>query len=185
MGPRRLPVYLVIDCSSFVRGEPLDQSRRWIEALLADLRSDPMSLETTHISLITFADDAQQITELAPLEEFRLPLMSPSGASALGAALRLLKECIEREVLKPTATLKGDWKPLIFLVTLGHATDEWREAAECLKAPQFGNILVCIPSGPMNRAVLDSLPGSHCELAGLGGKELELRGHFKWCSSPE
>ena len=52
---RRLPVYLVLDCSGSMTGEPIEACRQGLKALLADLRSDPQALETAYLSVITFS----------------------------------------------------------------------------------------------------------------------------------
>jgi uncharacterized protein YegL len=51
---RRLPVYLLIDTSGSMKGEPIESVKVGIESMLATLRQDPYALETVHISIITF-----------------------------------------------------------------------------------------------------------------------------------
>ena len=58
---RRLPVYLVLDTSGSMTGEPIEAVRQGVKALLADLRGDPQALETAYLSVITFNNTAQQI----------------------------------------------------------------------------------------------------------------------------
>ena len=40
---RRLPVYLVLDCSGSMAGEPIEAVRSGVKTLLGDLRGDPMA----------------------------------------------------------------------------------------------------------------------------------------------
>ena len=51
---RRLPVYLLIDTSGSMRGEPIESVKVGIEAMLSTLRTDPYALDTVSISIITF-----------------------------------------------------------------------------------------------------------------------------------
>ena len=51
---RRLPVYLVLDCSGSMSGEPIEAVCQGVKALVADLRTDPQALETAYLSVITF-----------------------------------------------------------------------------------------------------------------------------------
>ena len=54
---------------------------------------------------------------------FKEPELTAGGATALGGALHVLADCIRTEVRTSTATQKGDWKPLVFLLTDGAPTD--------------------------------------------------------------
>jgi len=49
MNVRRLPIYILIDCSGSMCGEPIEACRQGLKALLADLRSDPQALETAYL----------------------------------------------------------------------------------------------------------------------------------------
>ena len=50
---RRLPVYLLIDTSGSMKGEPIESVKVGIETMLSTLRNDPYALETVNISIIT------------------------------------------------------------------------------------------------------------------------------------
>lgn len=128
---RRLPVYLLLDCSGSMSGEPIEAVKEGIRSLVTDLKSDPQALETAYLSVITFNSKAEQVMPLTELMQFEDPEIQARGATALGSALRLLRECIEREVRKSTAEQKGDWKPLVFMLTDGVPTDEWEEERLC------------------------------------------------------
>jgi uncharacterized protein YegL len=138
---RRLPVYLLLDCSASMTGQPIEQVRQGLRALLDDLTTEPMAIETVYLSVITFNNTAQQLMPLTELMAFKEPRIQAEGATALGAALRLLEDCLEKEVLKNTEEQKGDWKPLVFLMTDGIPTDSWEHAADEIKKQQIANLI--------------------------------------------
>ena len=76
------------------------------------LRTDPYALETVYLSVITFSQQATQTVPLTELVQFQVPDIQASGTTALGEALALLAQCIERDVKKTTPESKGDWKPV-------------------------------------------------------------------------
>jgi len=110
-------------------GEPIEAVRQGVKALLSDLRGDPMALENAFLSVITFASSAQQVCPLTDLANFNEPTLTAGGTTALGESLKVLETCIENEVNKASATQKGDYKPLIFMMTDGQPTDSWEAAA--------------------------------------------------------
>lgn len=147
MSIRRLPVYLLLDCSSSMTGQPIEQVRQGLRALLHDLSTEPMAIETVYLSVITFHSTAQQVIPLTELLQFKEPHIEANGATALGAALRLLRDRLEKEVRKNTEDQKGDWKPLVFLMTDGMPTDAWEVAADDIKKQKIAN-LIAFAAGP-------------------------------------
>jgi uncharacterized protein YegL len=90
---------------------------------------------------------------LIPLTEildFQPPKLLVRPGTALGAALRLLLRCLKNDVAKTTATVKGDYKPLVFILTDGEPTDDWESAAKEVRVannPKIANICA-IGCGP-------------------------------------
>lgn len=129
---RRLPIYLLLDCSESMAGSTLKLMEEGVRTLLSDLRRDPAALEMAYISVISYGAKAKQIVPLTELCEFKLPKFELSSGTALGSALNLLKMCIERDVVKSTAGQKGDYKPIVFIMTDGEPTDSWSNQAQWL-----------------------------------------------------
>lgn len=140
---RRLPVYLVIDTSGSMYGEPIEAVKNGIDLLVSSLRQDPHALETAYLSVITFDDKAQQVVPLTELADFQIPSIEAGGWTALGDALSLTATCITNEVKKNTSDSKGDWKPLIFIMSDGVPTDDWKPGFDKLKAIKPGLIIPC------------------------------------------
>ena len=68
---RRLPVYLLLDTSGSMFGEPIEAVKNGMQVLVSTLRSDPYALETAYLSIITFNSSAQQVTPLTELSAFQ------------------------------------------------------------------------------------------------------------------
>ena len=113
--------------------------------LLDDLKGDPQALETVHLSVITFDNEARQSVSLTELMYFKMPKLRAHGQTALGEALHVLKDCISHEVRKNTAEHKGDWKPLVFLLTDGYPTDKdvFQREIQDLSSLHAANIIAC------------------------------------------
>ncbi len=141
MSIRRLPVYILADCSGSMNGAPIESVKSGIRALHSELMGDPSAVECAYLSVITFDANAQQVVPLTEITEFEPPDMRAGGTTSLGAALKLLMDALDREVQKTTAEEKGDWKPLVFIFTDGAPTDRWDEHARELMNRRAGNII--------------------------------------------
>ncbi len=146
---RRLPVYLLIDTSLSMEGEPIEAVINGLDSLMAALRRDPHALESACLSVIEFNSSARQLEELKDLGEFQMPPLSANGTTAMGEALSLLVDCVEREVL---GSGRRDWRPLVFLFTDGMATDELSLGINALKRVKLGTLVACAagPSADIN-----------------------------------
>ena len=70
---RRLPVYILIDTSGSMRGEPIEAVKVGLSDMIASLRVDPFALETVCISIITFDRSVQQVLPLTELARLQVP----------------------------------------------------------------------------------------------------------------
>ena len=148
---RRLPVYLLIDTSGSMRGEPIEAVNVGIRSMLSSLHQDPYALETACVSIITFDREVKQIVPLTSLDNLVLPQIETpeSGPTHTGAALELLCSRVDAEVKRSTAEQKGDWRPLLFLMTDGHPSDiqKYKAMVPEVKKRGFASIIACA-AGP-------------------------------------
>lgn len=139
---RRLPVYLLLDCSESMAGPPLEAVEAGVASMLMALRKNPYAMETVHMSVITFDAKARQIVPLTEICSMAPPRLTIRPGTRLGEALSLLADSMRREVVPTTPESKGDYRPLVFILTDGQPTDEWGPAAERLREtrPRAANV---------------------------------------------
>ncbi|QMT30900.1 vWA domain-containing protein [Alysiella filiformis] len=148
---RRLLTYICIDTSGSMRGEPIEAVNTGLRALMASLRQNPYALESVHLSLITFDSQIKTLLAPTPLEQVTLPeIVCPeSGATFLGAALEHVVQAVQRDRILGNAQQKGDWRPILIILTDGKPTDllVYSETIPKIKQLGFGNIVACA-AGP-------------------------------------
>ena len=178
---RRLPVYLLLDTSGSMYGEPIEAVKNGVQTLISTLRSDPYALETAYISIITFNSTAQQDVPLTELSAFQQPNITAGGCTALGEALQLLSQKIKTEVTKTTAEVKGDWRPLVFIMTDGEPTDSISAGLAAFKQQKCGIVVACAAGQGANTNTLKQITENVVQLD--TADSATIKAFFKWVSA--
>lgn len=121
---RRLPIFLLLDVSESMAGDGLRQLQQGIDRMVAGLRRDPHALESVYLSAIAFAGKARTLAPLTELATFYTPRLPLGSGTSLGAGMLHLMDEIDRVVVSSTPERKGDWRPVVYLMTDGKPTDD-------------------------------------------------------------
>lgn len=178
---RKLPVYLLLDTSGSMYGEPLAAVKNGLETLALTLQQDPYALETAHLSVITFSSNADQVVPLTEITSFRMPALEARGQTSMGAALQLLAKRVDEEVTKTTPEKKGDWKPIVFIMSDGAPTDDITKGIEALKERKFGMVVACAAGNSANVDTLKQITNDVVRLDNLDSES--IKAFFKWVSA--
>ncbi|MDD3521591.1 MAG: hypothetical protein PHC79_01370 [Bacteroidales bacterium] len=95
-----------------------------MKLMLDSLRTNPITLESVSLSIICFSNEAEQVLPLTPLYQIQpaqIPELKAQGWTNIESSLKLLKKCIDKEVVKTDKKneIKGDKKPLVFFLSDG------------------------------------------------------------------
>lgn len=182
---RRLPVYLLIDTSGSMHGEPIQSVNVGLQTMMASLRQDPHALESVHLSIITFDKNVDLVVELTELSSVQIPeITTPqSGPTFLGTALALLHDRVTAEVQLSSKESKGDWMPLLFIMTDGKPSDLqiFEEQYPKIKNGNFGCIIGCAAGPKAKEEYLQKFCTSVVSLDTTDGNAFQQ--FFQWVSA--
>lgn len=185
MSERRLPVFLLLDTSGSMRGEPIESVNVGLRSMVNALRQDPYALESVHFGVITFDLEAREVFPLTPLDQVSMPEIKvpASGPTFLGAALEMLAAHVDRDVQKSTTDKKGDWRPLLFIMTDGNPSDlqTFRDMVPEIQKRNFGNIVACAAGPKADISILKELTTNVVHLDTTDSTTFAQ--FFKWVSA--
>jgi uncharacterized protein YegL len=182
---RRLPVYILLDTSGSMRGEPIHSVNVGLQTLLSALRQDPYALESVYLSIITFDIEAREHLPLTALADVQLgELQSPSsGATFMGAALELRVNKLKTEIIYNNTDQKGDWRPMLFVMTDGSPSDVYAFGQMCseIKQYNFASIVACAAGTKAKTEFLKQLTDKIVLLDNMDANAFAT--FFKWVSA--
>jgi uncharacterized protein YegL len=180
---RRWPVYLLIDSSGSMKGEPIHSVNVGISVMLSSLRDEPYALEEVYLSLITFDSNVKELTPLTSLEHQIDDIQLPrSGATHLGEALAFVADKVRSNVIKSTGDIKGDFRPMLFIITDGSPSDlmAFRESLPKIRESQFSEIVACAAGPKANTDYLFQVTKNVVVLENMDSSSFTQ--FFKWVS---
>lgn len=182
---RRLPVYILIQTSGAMRGEPIESIKVGLEAMVSTLRQDPFALESVYLSIITFNRTPEQLIPLTELESLRIPSITQpeSGPTHFGEALDFTCQRVDEEVELSTSEKKGDWMPLLFIMCDGRASDPllFNKVVPELHKRNFGGIIACSVGAKTAKENLKKITDKIVSLETTDSTT--FRQFFKWVSA--
>jgi hypothetical protein len=161
-GPRRLPLFFLLDFSAAPRmgfaAAATEQVRRITDQLqvLAQGNRDAYLEAPVCYTVMVFRTSALQFHPMAPpgvypFSDLRLDEIAPQGEPGFAAAFETVCGSLERELKMPGAA-NGDSQPLVFLFTDGIPAERWVR-------PPFPKLFVCgIESLPALPAAAGPIP---------------------------
>jgi uncharacterized protein YegL len=180
---RRLPIYIILDTSRSMLGKPIAAVNESLSMMRNTLIHDPFTVETAFVSIIEYNTEPRQVVPLTDITSFNAPTLQAGGWSALGAALRLLNQCLDQDILLNTDEYKGDYRPQVFLLSDGRPSDAWKMASKALRKRSTISMGSFIALGCGPKADLETL--SQIADIVLSSAELSpanIVSFFKWVS---
>jgi len=181
---KRLPVYFLLDTSGSMFGKPILALNNGLISMVNTLRSNAISLEILWISIITFDKEVKEVAPLTELTSFQLQEINcpQIGPTNTGKALELLYEKSNKEVKKGTFTQKGDWQPLLFIVTDGKPSDPllYSEMIPKIKSLNFATIVGCAAGSSADFFNLKALCDKVIKVDYVNNESMIQ--FFQWCA---
>lgn len=178
---RRLPVFILIDSSTSMKGEAIDAVNDGVKTLFQSLRTNPFTLETVYLSVLSFNTEAFVVRPFDDILNNDFVDIEAKGKSNLGLGLELLMAEMNSHINKTTRHNKGDWKPIIIFMTDGRPSGAWKKKLKEFHNVNFGQFIVCACGIKSNLHTLEIF-GENIVILNNKNKN-SIFAFFKWVSS--
>jgi len=167
-----------------MKGEPIQAVNVGLQALISSLRQDPHALDSVYISIITFDKNVTNVLPLTELSNVQLTEINcpDSGPTHLGEALEFLCNTMDAEIQSSTPDMKGDWMPLLFIMTDGKPSDlmKFKQIIPRVKHMDWGNIIACGAGPKAKEDYLRQITSNVVMLDNMDSTAFQA--YFKWVS---
>lgn len=130
---KSLVIFFLIDTSGSMRGKKMGELNTVMEELIPEIRKVGEADTDVKLAVLTFSTDVKWMySEPVSIEDFEWTRLEASGVTSMGAAFNELSERMSRNGFLNSPSLS--FAPVIFLMTDGYPSDDYRTALETLKA---------------------------------------------------
>lgn len=125
----RCPCVLLLDTSSSMRGQPIEQLNAGLAAYRDELTANSLAAKRVELAVVTFGP-VEVKQEFTTASGFVAPILESRHDTPMGEAINIAIDMVTRRKHQYRQNGVAFYRPWIFLITDGAPTDAWQLAAQ-------------------------------------------------------
>ncbi len=177
----RCPCMLVLDVSGSMVGKPIEALNSGIHLFRDELKKDELASKRVEIGCVTFGSEVAVVQNFVTVDEFLPPALVADGATSMGGGIEKALDEVTARKTQYRNNGVAYYRPWVFLITDGEATDDLARATERIKKGEASKQFSFFAVG-VEGANMEKLRGmSVREPIKLNG--LDFKSMFVWLSA--
>jgi len=119
----RCPCVLVVDVSTSMLGERMDELNAGIATFSRELKGDDLASLRTEVAIVTFGVSAEVAQDFVTADRFEAPTLVANGTTSMSAGINLALDIIEERKQSYNDNAIDYYRPWLFLITDGEPTE--------------------------------------------------------------
>ena len=147
---QRLPCVLVLDGSSSMAGDSINELNAGLKVLEEELKQDPVAAQRVQLYIIRIGgmDETEVLCDWTDAMDFSAPVVEANGNTPLGRGVSEGLAAIEKQKRNYKGHQIPYNRPWMFMITDGAPTEyDWEKHAEASQKAESDNKVVIFPIG--------------------------------------
>ncbi len=130
----RVPCVLIVDTSTSMQGQRIDELNAGLKVYKEELLADPLAAKRVEVAIVSFGGKVTRVVDFVTAAHFEPPTLQVQGNTPMGEAINVALDMIDER--KKTYREQGVayYRPWAFLITDGEPNDSWKPAADRVHA---------------------------------------------------
>ena len=178
----RLPITILLDISSSMQGEPIDQLNEGLSIFIDEILNNEISSLAADISIITFGGNVNIVTEFTDVKNILLNKFTANGGTPMGEAINKSLDLLSERKKEYKENAIEYYQPWMCLMTDGQPTDNINTATVKTNDLVRERKLTVFPVGVGNQVDMNMLSSISPKTPPLRLDGLKFKEYFEWLS---
>ena len=146
----RCPCILLLDTSSSMWGEPINQLNQGLKEFKKQLVQDELAAKRVEVSVVSFNSEVEVLNNFETANSFNAPTLNTRGCTEMGRAIEVAINMLEKRKADYKSNGISYYRPWIFLITDGAPTDDvTRAISKELEKDKSNIVISALCPGPV------------------------------------